>query len=62
MTQYIQYDEEGNITAAIIGFGIAPEHPRQLMLDTPVDVAGKKIDVETGELVEIPAEPLEPEE
>ena len=57
MTQYIQYDEEGNITAAIMGSGSAPVHPRQLMLDVPITILNKRVDLDTLEIIDIPLPP-----
>lgn len=53
MTQYIQYDEQGNITAVIESDGLqAPVCDRQLAFDTPQETEGKKVNVETAALVD----------
>lgn len=53
MTQYVQYDENGFIRASVISYGKAPECERQLAFDPPVDVTGKRVDLETGTLVDV---------
>ena len=55
MTQYIQYDENGNITASVTSFGISPPgHPRQLVLEKSIEIIGKKIDLGKLEIVDDP--------
>lgn len=56
MTQYIQYDENGNITATVISDLPAPAHDRQIVLDDAIDVTNKIVGISTGQLIDIPAE------
>lgn len=52
MTQYVQYDEDGNIVATVDSLGSPPVCERQLAFTEPVAVAGKKIDLEELELID----------
>ncbi len=52
MAFFIQYDEAGNISGTVTG-DRQPEHPRQLVLDTPVQTEGKKVNIETLELEDV---------
>lgn len=54
--QYVQYNEDGQITASVMTIGSAPDHPRQLAFETPVDIEGKMVDLVTLALIDIPPE------
>lgn len=54
---YVQYDESGNITGTVDTGNQdvkAPEHPRQLEFPVMVNTVGKKVDLFTGMLVDVP--------
>jgi hypothetical protein len=54
MTFYIQYDESGNISATINTGAPAPDFPRQIVFDTPVETTGKCVNLTTLELDDLP--------
>lgn len=56
MTQYVQYNTDGYITATIITEGTAPNFARQLVFEEAVETEGKMVDLDTLTLVDIPEE------
>lgn len=56
MAFFIQYNEQGNIGATVLG-DRAPLHPRQLVFEEWFETTNLKVDVATGQLVEKEPEP-----
>lgn len=53
MKQYIQYDDNGNITATVVG-DKPPSHPRQIEAAPQTEIVGKKVHVASKALVDAP--------
>lgn len=58
MTQYVQYDEDGNITAVVSSACSAPDCERQLAFEEPQDLRNKKVNTGTLELTDVAPEPI----
>lgn len=53
MAYYVQYDEQGFISGTVSA-QTAPEHPRQLVFDAPVDTHLKKVNLQTMQFEQLP--------
>lgn len=55
MKQYIQYNHTtGRITATIRTLADAPAYEYQIIMEPPVEVEGKMVDLNTLKLIDIP--------
>lgn len=54
MPQYIQFNDDGFITATVITDGEEPSMENQLVFDPPIDVSGKMVDINTLQLIDAP--------
>lgn len=54
MTFYVQYREDGKITATVQSFGKPPNHPRQLIFSEYVKTNRKRVNIDLLELEDIP--------
>ena len=60
MRRYAQYDENGAIAAVVIS-DRAPAHPRQKEIAEGDRTEGKKIDMLTGDFVDVPLREIPPD-
>ena len=56
MPQYVQFNNDGFITATVFTEGVAPDSSNQLVFDPPVETTGKMVDTVTWELIDLPPE------
>lgn len=54
MTMYVQYDDDGNITATVVSYGVsAPVCDKQLIFEDTVNTDSKMVDVVNQVLIDI---------
>lgn len=54
MAFYVQFDEQGNITATVESYLPTPKHTMQLVFADYVNTDGKRVNLETRELEDAP--------
>jgi len=55
MTTFLQYDDQGNILATVTCYDERiPQCVNQITIDDNINIIGKKLDLSTMELVDIP--------